>query len=265
MPRFSRFCILVAALGASTSCLAASVNENAATAAVQFPADLVESGRRHFATDCGFCHGRDATGGSKGADLTRSELVARDVGGNLIGEAVRRGRADKGMPAFASLGKDELDALTAFIHSQKQLVDSANGGRRSVEPEDLADGSVEAGLRYFQANCQRCHSATGDMAGIGSRLKGLPLLRRMLGPEFQRRSPAKLTVTFPDGRRLVGDLEYRDEFTVAMRDDQGVYRSWPTRAVTYSVDDPLQAHVDQLSRYTDKDMHDVLAYLQSLR
>jgi cytochrome c oxidase cbb3-type subunit 3 len=265
MPRFARLYVLVAALGASVSCLAAAANEHAAVAAVQFPADLVESGRKHFATDCGFCHGRDATGGSKGADLTRSELVARDVGGDLIGEAVRRGRADKGMPAFASLGKDELSALTAFIHSQKQLVDSANGGRRSVEPEDLAGGSVEAGLRYFQTNCQRCHSATGDLAGIGLRLKGLPLLRRMLGPEFQRRSPAKLTVTSLDGRRFVGALDFRDEFTVAMRDDSGIYRSWPTRAVSYTVDDPLQAHVDQLARYTDEAMHDVLAYLQSLR
>ena len=252
MQRLSGLCVLVAFLGASASCLAAS-------------ADLVESGRKHFATDCGFCHGRDATGGSKGADLTRSELVARDVGGDLIGEAVRRGNADKGMPAFASMGKEELNALAAFIHSQKLLVASANGGRRSVEPEDLAGGSVEAGQRYFEANCQRCHSAAGDLRGIGSRLKGLPLLRRMLNPDFQRRSPATLTVTSPEGRRFVGALEYQDEFTVAMRDDLGVYRSWSTRTVTYAVDDPLQAHVDQLARYTDEDMHDVLAYLQSLR
>jgi cytochrome c oxidase cbb3-type subunit 3 len=265
MPKFSGLCVLVAAFGGSASCLAASAEAGVAGPVMQFPADLVESGRKHFATDCGFCHGRDATGGSKGADLTRSELVARDVGGNLIGEAVRRGNADKGMPAFASLGKDELNALVAYIHSQKLLVESANGGRRSVEPEDLAAGSVEAGQRYFQANCQRCHSAVGDLAGIGSRLKGLPLLRRMLNPQFQRRSPAMLTVTTPDGRRFAGALQHRDEFTVAMRDDLGVYRSWSIRTVTYAVDDPLQAHVDQLARYTDEDMHDVLAYLQSLR
>jgi cytochrome c oxidase cbb3-type subunit III len=252
MSRFSGLCVLVVVLGISATCAAA-------------PADLVESGRKHFATDCGFCHGRDATGGSKGADLTRSELVAQDVGGNLIGEVIRRGRPDKGMPAFASLAKSELDAIAAFIHSQKLLVESANGQRRTVEPEDLAVGNADAGQRYFQANCQRCHSATGDLAGIGSRLKGLALLRRMLNPGFQRRAPAMLSVTSPEGRRFVGALAYRDEFTVAMRDDLGVYRSWSTRTVTYSVDDPLEAHVDQLARYTDEDMHNVLAYLQSLR
>ena len=251
MPRLFDLCVLAVVLGVSAACPAAS--------------DLVESGRKHFATDCGFCHGRDATGGSKGADLTRSELIAQDVGGNLMGEVIRRGRPDKGMPAFASLGKDELDAIAAFIHSQKLLVESANGQRRTVEPEDLAVGSVDAGQRYFQANCQRCHSATGDLAGIGSRLKGLPLLRRMLNPGQQRRSAAVLSVTSAEGRRFVGAQEYLDEFTVAMRDDLGVYRSWSTRTVTYSVDDPLEAHVSQLARYTDEDMHDVLAYLQSLR
>lgn len=265
MPRFSCLYVLVAAIGASVSCLAATPDGSASAAAVAFPADLVESGRKHFATDCGFCHGRDATGGSKGADLTRSELVAQDVGGNLIGEVIRRGRLDKGMPAFAAMGKDALDAVAAFIHSQKQLVESANGGRRSVEPEDLAAGNVETGQRYFKENCQQCHSAGGDLAGIGSRLKGLPLLRRMLNPGFQRKSPAMLSVTTSEGRRFIGALAYRDEFTVAMRDDLGVYRSWSTRTVTYMVDDPLQAHVDQLARYTDQNMHDVLSYLQSLR
>jgi cytochrome c oxidase cbb3-type subunit 3 len=87
----------------------------------------------------------------------------------------------------------------------------------------------------------------------------------MLNPGVQRRSPAILSVTSPEGRRFVGALEYRDEFTVAMRDDLGVYRSWSTRTVTYTIDDPLQAHVDQLGLYTDEDMHDVLAYVQSLR
>jgi cytochrome c oxidase cbb3-type subunit 3 len=35
--------------------------------------------------------------------------------------------------------------------------------------------------------------------------------------------------------------------------------------VKFIVDDPLQAHVEQLGKYTDADMHNVLAYLQTLR
>jgi cytochrome c oxidase cbb3-type subunit 3 len=100
---------------------------------------------------------------------------------------------------------------------------------------------------------------------MGYPVRDLPLLRRMLNPGFQRKSPAMLSVTTSEGGPFSGALAYRDEFTVAMRDELGVYRSWSTRAVTYVVNDPLQAHVDQLARYTDKDMHDVFSFVQSLR
>ena len=64
---------------------------------------------------------------------------------------------------------------------------------------------------------------------------------------------------------IAGTLAYRDEFTIALTDATGQYRSWLARDVTFTVDNPLDAHVEQLARYTDDDMHDVLAYLQTLR
>jgi cytochrome c oxidase cbb3-type subunit 3 len=63
-----------------------------------------------------------------------------------------------------------------------------------------------------------------------------------------------------------GALAYRDEFVIALTDADGWYRSWQVGQVAgVVVDDPLEAHVGQLARYTDADMHDVLAYLQTLR
>ena len=50
-----------------------------------------------------------------------------------------------------------------------------------------------------------------------------------------------------------------------LTDADGWYRAWPAGRVKFIVNDPLQAHVDQLGKYTDGDMHDVLAYLQTLR
>jgi cytochrome c oxidase cbb3-type subunit 3 len=112
----------------------------------------------------------------------------------------------------------------------------------------------------------KCHSATGDLAGVAKRLQGLPLLQRMLYPAPGREgSKATVTVTLPSGSVVSGRLTYRDEFTIALTDDNGWYRSWPARQVKAVVNDPLQAHVDQLGKYTDGDMHDVLAYLQTLR
>ena len=67
------------------------------------------------------------------------------------------------------------------------------------------------------------------------------------------------------GQVVTGRLAYRDEFTIALTDADGWYRSWPASDVTFTVDDPLEAHAAQLGKYTDDDMHDVLAYLQTLR
>ena len=72
-------------------------------------------------------------------------------------------------------------------------------------------------------------------------------------------------MTLANGQVVTGRLAYRDEFTIALTDASGWYRSWPTKQVRFTVDDPLQAHVEQLGKYTDADMHDVLAYLQTLR
>jgi cytochrome c oxidase cbb3-type subunit 3 len=124
------------------------------------------------------------------------------------------------------------------------------------------------GQKYFDAACTKCHSATGDLAGVATRLQGLALLQRMLYPSGPPRDPKRapqVTVTLADGQRVTGRLAYRDEFTIALTDAAGWYRSWATRQIRFTVDDPLQAHVEQLGKYTDADMHDVLAYLQTLR
>ncbi len=183
------------------------------------------------------------------------------------GQSVRNGRVDKGMPAF-NLSDFDLLATVAFIHDQKRKA-ALPGRRRSVDVADLQTGNVEAGKRYFDTSCTKCHSSTGDLAGIAKRLQGLALLQRMLYPGSGRDAkppaPPKVTVTLPSGEQVSGAVAYRDEFTIALTDPNGWYRSWPIRLVKFTVDDPLQAHIEQLGKYTDRDMHDVLAYLQTLR
>ena len=238
----------------------------------QYAAEQVDAGRTRFAAQCGFCHGRDAGGGESGPDLTRSALVASDVRGDKIIPLVRAGRVDRGMPAFP-LPDADLTAIVAFIHDQKQQADSAVGGRRNVDATDLQSGNAVAGKRYFDAACARCHSASGDLSGIAGRLPPLALLQRMLYPAAVGGrggpDPARIrqtvSVTLKSGQVVTGKLSYRDEFFIALFDSTGWQRSWPTSQVTFTVTDPLQAHVEQLGKYTDADMHDVLAYLQTLR
>jgi cytochrome c oxidase cbb3-type subunit 3 len=231
--------------------------------------DAAPPGQSLFAARCGFCHGRDAAGGESGPDLTSSALVAADVGGDKLIPVIRDGRVDKGMPAFA-LGAIDLAAIVAFIHDQKTKAESKPGGRRSVDLADLRTGNADAGKAYFNGagGCARCHAPDGDLAGIATKLHGLGLLQRMLDPgraRGQKPNPATVTVTTRSGDTVTGRLAHRDEFTIALTDASGWYRSWPTGQVTFTVDDPLDAHREQLGKYTDKDMHDVLAYLQTLR
>lgn len=232
-----------------------------------YPQAQIDAGQAVFSQNCAFCHGRDAGGGETGPDLTRSSVVAEDVRGDKIGPVVHGGRADKGMPAF-NLSDQDLAAVVAFIHDQKTKADSNEGGRQHVSSSDLNTGNAEAGKAFFNGagKCSTCHSPTGDLAGVATKLQGLALLQRMLYPAPGRGAAplATATVTLRNGQTISGKLAYRDEFTIALHDTSGKYRSWPTNEVKYTVNDPLQAHVDLLAKYTDEEMHNVLAYLQTL-
>jgi cytochrome c oxidase cbb3-type subunit 3 len=175
------------------------------------------------------------------------------------------------MPAF-NLAPADLTAIVAFIHDQKTKAESEHGGRRAVELADLQTGDAEAGKRYFNGSggCSKCHSPSGDLAGVAKKREGLALLQRMLYPAAGRGggpapAPAAVTVTLRSGQTISGKLAYRDEFVIALTDASGWYRSWPTDQVTFTVNDPLDAHTAQLGKYSDDDMHNVLAYLQTLQ
>ena len=226
-------------------------------------ASVIDSGGALFLSNCAFCHGRDAAGGETGPDLTRSKLVTDDKAGDNIYPVVRNGRPDKGMPAF-NLSEAELNSLQAFIHNRVLIASTQKGGRRGVDVSDLQTGNKDAGMRYFlgAGGCAKCHSPTGDLAGIASRYQGLRLEQRMLYPG---RARVTVTVTTASGQTVSGMLAYRDEFTIALRDANGTYRSWLMSKVKFSIDDPVQAHVALFPKYTDDDIHNLMAYLQTLR
>jgi cytochrome c oxidase cbb3-type subunit 3 len=225
--------------------------------------ELVESGKTLFQQQCGFCHGRDAGGGETGPSLVDSELVKNDKTGTGIASVVHNGRPEKGMPKF-DLSDTAMAGVVAFIYSQ-QAASATNGKRRGVLPADLQTGNAALGKQYFEGpgRCSTCHSPTNDLAHVGTRLVGLKLEQRMLYPE---RIKAKATVTLPGGKSFSGEVAYNDEFTIALRDGDGRYRSWPkTKSLKVQIDAPAEAHAELLSKYTDGDIHNLMAYLQTLK
>jgi cytochrome c oxidase cbb3-type subunit III len=242
--------------------------QSTGSAPKSYSAERVQQGSALFRQDCSFCHGRDAGGGESGPDLTRSKLVTSDVNGDKIGPVVRNGRPDKGMPPFER-SDEQITSLVAFIHTQQNNAlagagRKGNGGRKGVDASDLQTGNVEAGKQYFNGagGCATCHSPTGDLAGVASRYQGLELEEQMLYP---RHAKSKVAVTLASGQTVSGTLAYLDEFTVGLVDETGSYRSWRTGDVHYKVDDPVNAHADLFPKYTDADVHNLMAYIQTLR
>lgn len=232
-----------------------------------YTAEQIQTGELRFGAQCGFCHGRDAAGGEIGPDLTRSELVAQDVRGDKLGPLVRAGRVDAGMPAF-QLSDAELTPIVAFLHRQMDQASTLGGGRRSVEPEDLATGNAADGRAYFNGagGCSGCHSATGDLAGIARRYQGLTLLQRMLYPSGRPApAPPEAIFTLASGQTVIAPLTAEDEFTVTVMDPLGAPQTYQRNAVNVKIENPMAAHFEQLGKYTDVSMHNVFAYLDTLK
>ena len=248
--------------------------------ALSAPTDqaAVERGRALLVEHCGFCHGANARGGSGGPDLTRSVMVQEDEGGKQLGAFLRVGRPDRGMPKF-DLPEPQMVDLAAFLHSAIYL----NANRRTYKILDILVGDARAGEAYFNGagRCRTCHSPTGDLKGVGAKYEPVVLQQRLLMPRGRPAGPAapsgplyaeptaiKVTVTMPSGESVSGGLVRLTDFDVTLYDTgSGRIRSFlrngdsPKVVVT----DPLQAHTDHLTKWTDAEMHNMTAYLASLK
>jgi cytochrome c oxidase cbb3-type subunit III len=222
----------------------------------------IAAGAKQFQQSCAFCHGPEATG-ARGPDLIRSPLVAHDVHGNLIGPVIRNGRPDKGMPAQA-LSDGQIMAIAAFLHDRSnQALDSARLPK-TYALSKLLTGNAAAGRAYFEGagGCRSCHSPAGDLKGIATKLSPLNLEAWMMYPE---KALSTVTVTLASGEKIQGTLEHLDEFTVALRDSAGWYRSFSRGQVKVEVHDPLAAHRELLNTISQSEFHDLFAYLETLK
>jgi cytochrome c oxidase cbb3-type subunit 3 len=242
----------------------------------QFDQASVDRGAGILVAQCGFCHGSNARGGSGGPDLTRSGLVQDDEGGKQLAAFLRAGRPDKGMPAF-ELAPDQVTDLATFLHAAIFL----NANRRLYQVLDILTGDPAAGAALFAGagRCGTCHSAAGDLKGVGAKYDAATLQGRLLMPRGGRgagppqpgyldKNAIKVTVTLPTRQAVSGALVRLTDFDVTLYDPKsGQVRSWLRNGDLPKVEivDPLQAHLDRLPAWTDADMHNMTAYLASLK
>jgi mono/diheme cytochrome c family protein len=237
---------------------------------VKAPADpaVVARGRQIFSANCSFCHGSDARGGEGGPNLIRSQTVLDDNNGELIAVVVQNGRPDKGMPKF-DLSTQEIASIAAFIHS------APVGGRAATTGTvDPLVGDAKAGAAYFNGagKCAGCHSVSGDLAGIGARYTDVRALQgAMLSGEPRGESSGPLwktvTVTLRSGETVDGKLYQIDDFIVSLIDANGNYHSYPRQGdyPKVVIKNPVQPHLDMLRTLKDDDIHNLTAYLVTLK
>jgi cytochrome c oxidase cbb3-type subunit III len=233
-----------------------------------------DRGAKLFTSNCAGCHGATGRGGPGAPDLVRSLLVLDDEKGILIAPVLRDGRPDQGMPK-PGLTEPQVADLVAWLHVQTY----AAGHRSTYAFLDVLTGDAKKGEAYFSGagKCNTCHSPTGDLKGIGGRYDGFSLQGRWLQPRGGRggrggaaaagKSTITVTVTPSNGKAISGTLDRVDDFSVSLRDSEGVYHSFTRDGATPKVEinDPLKMHTDMLAKYTDADIHNVTAYLVTLK
>jgi cytochrome c oxidase cbb3-type subunit III len=222
-----------------------------------------QRGEKTFQQSCGFCHGADATG-ARGPDLVRSPLVAHDVKGNLIGEVIRQGRPDKGMPPLP-MTDEQVSDIAAFLHARAAESLASARVPKEYAMEKLLTGNAEAGKAYFngKGGCTNCHSAAGDLANVASKYSSIELQAHMLYPAAPRMKTA--VVTLPSGEKIQGTVEHVDDFVIGLRNDTGWYRSFSRTKVKVELQDRLAAHQQLLEKLTQADFHNLYAYVASLK
>jgi cytochrome c oxidase cbb3-type subunit III len=242
------------------------------------PAQIAH-GKALYGVSCAGCHGVDLRGGDLGGpNLLRSQVALSDREGELILPIIQGGRQDEGMPAIPISPQDGL-AVAAYIRSVLETI-GGQGRPPSIgkEAPSILVGDAGAGQAYFAAKCGNCHSATGDLQGIAARITDPKALqttwvaggfrrRRTLAPGATDRRTVTVSVALPSGESVEGRLVQIDDFLVTVGLADGTVRTLRRDADVPKVEvhDPMKEHHDLMAVYTDKDIHDVTAYLVTLK
>jgi cytochrome c oxidase cbb3-type subunit 3 len=237
---------------------------------------LTAKGNALYGIHCRSCHGVDLRGGDQGGpNLLRSAVMLNDQAGELLEPVVRMGLRNSGMPAMPpiDLSVDDIRAVAEYIHSV--LATARGQGSPPPGPPvtlNLIVGDASAGRAYFESKCSGCHSTTGDLRGIASRITSPMQLQNIwvaggAGGRGGGTTPLTATVVLKSGEKFEGRVIRADDFLIALALADGTSRSFRRDGDVPKVEirEPREGHRKLLPLYTDKDIHNVTAYLVTLK
>src|SRR5258708_4922152 len=219
-----------------------------------------------FQQNCAFCHGPQARGAT-GPGLITSDVVLGDDHGEHLLLFLKKGRPQKGMPGFPTMSDGQLKDISEFVHLQLETV--ANRGAYHLL--NIVVGNPLKGKAYVADHCMACHSAE-TFAHIGTRFRSPDQLQRgWIWPARTAGSgDASLAITAtvktPDGRSIAGRVSQLSDFRIALVDTAGQAHAIELEpGVVVDITDPLAKHQEMIMTLTNLDMHNVTAYLVTLK
>lgn len=244
----------------------------------QAPPEMVERGKAVYGVNCAFCHGSDAGGGSVGPNLLRSEIVLQDKNGELIAPIVHGGRVERGMPKI-DLTDAQVADVAAWLHSLK-----VTSHAQVTEKINIVVGDANTGKDTFNRLCGSCHSVTGDLAGFAAKFAEpramqqawlMPGIGAGRGPGGGAGAaavklnvpPVTATVTPSKGAAITGKLDAIDDFYVQITTEDGLAHRFlrENDLPKVEIHDPLAPHRAMFRTIKDKEIHDITAYLVTLK
>lgn len=237
----------------------------------QFPRPVVDPasagrGANIYNASCARCHGDDARGTPTGPDMLRSAAVLHDRREMLHGKELGPLLSTLPNHSFKFDDKELADLSQFFTLSINKILRSGYNDQLT----NLLSGDAKAGELYFNGagGCNKCHSPTGNLAGVATRNSAAALQQRFLfpGTGFRVAKKMQVTVKLPSGKSYSGDVVRIDDFNVTLRGPEGISRSFSSTAGTkVTTTDPFAAHEALLDKYTDADIHNLTAYLETLK
>ena len=237
------------------------------------PKDVIDRGKAVYSVNCAFCHGSDAGGGSIGPNLLRSEVVLQDRDGEMILPIVHGARVPQGMPKI-DIADNSVPDIAAWLHSLK-----TGGNMKSTEKINIVVGNADTGRQTYQQMCSSCHAA-GTMQGFAAKFADPRSMQQAwllpggvgggrpgtnTGPALK--VPTVTATVSAAGGPITGRLGSIDDFYVeVITDDSVTHRFTRDNGLPeVAINDPLQGHRALFRKYNDTEIHDITAYLASLK
>jgi len=245
-----------------------------------YPQDAVARGLTAYNTTCGYCHGERGKGGNGGPDLITSDVTLHDEDGVGFAEHFKTDVHQKAVKL--DLPQATVYDIASYLHSR--VIATANHND-PIHVDDVAKaGDPKAGEAYFNGagGCAKCHQPEGNLKGIGAKYDIVTLQDRIANPRAGGRGggfgrgggPAApdpnaitATVTLANGQTFKGIAIVNSDFDVTLRLPDGSTQTWARNNGIPKVEltDPMAQHLVILTKLTDADLHNLTAYLATLK